>query len=176
MWFLQLSTFHAVSIIYDHVIKFFCLKSLLVNQLWTVWNCPLFQNDVPFDQPWDDPLNAEMMSSWVIKIEKFEGETTKLTIFTIKKTMTLTKKSWFSSSWTYVFTQEPVYRCIFRTFKSLREMKINNKTPLIRFKSVKPTCSIWRIRTILFVWSLWTILQAHLTVTSINLQPFESIN
>ena len=85
MWFLQLSTFHAVSIIYDHVIKFFCLKSLLVNQLWTVWNCPLFQNDVPFDQPWDDTLNVEMMmSSWVIKIEKFKGETTKLTIFTIK--------------------------------------------------------------------------------------------
>lgn len=24
---------------------------------------PLFQDDVPFDQPWDDPLNAEMMSS-----------------------------------------------------------------------------------------------------------------
>ena len=89
MWFLQLSTFHAVSIIYDHVIKFFCLKSLLVNQLWTVWNCPLFQNDVPFDQPWDDPLNVEMMSSWVIKIEKFKGETTKLTIFTIKK-----RRSW----------------------------------------------------------------------------------
>ena len=37
MWFLQLSTFHPVSIIYDHVFGFFCLKSLLVNQLCTVW-------------------------------------------------------------------------------------------------------------------------------------------
>ena len=24
---------------------------------------PLFRDDVPFDQPWDDPLKAEMMMS-----------------------------------------------------------------------------------------------------------------
>ena len=120
-------------------------------------------------QRWDDVIMSHQN-------RKIQGLNNKTDHFYNKKTMTLTTKSWFSSSWTYVFTQEPVYRCIFTTFKSLREMKINNKTPLIRFKSVKPTCSIWRIRTILFVWSLWTILQAHLTVTSINLQPLESIN
>ena len=166
MWFLQLSTFHAVSIIYDHVIKFFCLKSLLVYQLWTVWNCPLFQNDVPFDQPWDDPLNAEMMSSWVIKIEKFEGETTKLTIFTIKKRW---RKNLDFQALELTYSRRNRFIGVSSRHSNPSERwKSIIKHLLFAFKSNKPTCSIWRIRTILFCLKSMNNLTGSLTVSHIN--------